>query len=84
VDAEHHGPQVLDDAQRHLAPGEQRVGDPACDLEVGVEVAAQAELDVAGREQGQVHRLQLAEGLPVLRVLLQRGLLGVGGEDALE
>ena len=57
--AEQHGREVLDDAHGHLAAVEERLGHGARDLEVGVEVAPEAELDVARREQHQVHRAQL-------------------------
>jgi hypothetical protein len=84
VHAEQHGREVLDDAHRHLAAVEQRLGHGARDLEVGGEVAPEAELDVPGREQHQVHRAQLAVGVRVLGLLGERRLVGVRRDDALE
>ena len=82
--AEQHGREVLDDAHGHLASVEERLGHGARDLEVGVEVAPEAELDVARREQHQVHRAQLLVGGARGRVLRERRLVGVRGDDAFE
>ncbi|MBK7832485.1 MAG: hypothetical protein IPJ56_09115 [Gemmatimonadetes bacterium] len=84
MDAEQHGGEVLDDAHRYLAAIEQRLGHGARHLEVGGEVAPEAELDVPGREQQKVHRAQLAVRLACSGLLGERRLVGVRRDDALE
>ncbi|MBK6849121.1 MAG: TldD/PmbA family protein [Proteobacteria bacterium] len=82
--AEQHRGEVLRDAHRHLPVAHQRLADAARDLEVGGEVAAQAELDVPRREEHEVDGAQLPVRLAVAALLPERRLLGVRGEDALE